>query len=101
MQKAITNIFISMLSEFAELETVRLSQRVKSGMAEAAKQGRFAGRPKGAKDNMTKKIKNNPKYKTAAKKLKEGLSLRDTAATAGVSVNTVRRIKAALEFESY
>jgi len=96
MQKAITNIFISMLSEFAELETVRLSQRIKSGMAEARKKGRLPGRRKGSTDNMAKKIKNNPKYKTAAKKLKEGLSLRDTAASAGISVNTVRKIKAAL-----
>lgn len=93
MQKAITNIFISMLSEFAELETVRLSQRIKSGMAEARKKGRLPGRRKGSTDNMAEKIKTNPKYKTAAKKLKEGLSLRDTAAAAGVSVNTVRRIK--------
>lgn len=96
MQKAITNIFISMLSEFAELETARLSQRIKSGMKEAKKQGRKAGRRKGSTDNLPEKIKTNPKYKTAAKKLKEGLSLRDTAAAAGVSVNTVRRIKAAL-----
>ena len=93
MQKAITNIFLTMLAEFAELETVRLSQRIKSGMKEARKKGRIPGRPKGSKEDMQEKIKNNPKYRTAVKKLREGLSLRDTAASAGVSVNTVRKIK--------
>jgi len=95
-QKALTNIFISMLSEFAELETVRLSQRIKSGMKEAAKKGRKAGRKKGSTDDLAEKIKRNEKYAKAARKLKEGLSLRDVAATAGVSVNTVRKIKAAI-----
>lgn len=92
-QKAINSIILTILSELAELETVRLSQRIKSGMAEARKKGRLPGRKKGSTDNMTKKIKSKPKYKTAAKKLKEGLSLRDAASSAGVSVNTVRKIK--------
>lgn len=96
-QKAINSIILTILSELAELETVRLSQRIKSGMKEAAKKGKLAGRPKGSKDDMQEKIRRNPKYKTAAKKLKEGLSLRDAAATAGVSVNTVRKIKGALD----
>lgn len=66
-------------------------------MAEARKKGRHPGRPKGSTDDLAQKIKTKPKYKTAAKKLREGLSLRDVAATAGVSVNTVRRIKQVLE----
>lgn len=73
---------------------------IKSGMAEARKKGRLPGRRKGSTDNMAKKIKENPKYKTAAKKLREGLSLRDVAASARVSVNTVRKIKATLELVS-
>lgn len=95
-QKAINSIILTILSELAELETVRLSQRIKSGMKEAAKKGKLAGRPKGTKDDIQEKIKSNEKYAKAARKLNEGLSLRDVAATAGVSVNTVRKIKAAI-----
>lgn len=95
-QKAINSIILTILSELAELETVRLSQRIKSGMKQAAKKGKLAGRPKGTKDDLQEKIKSNEKYAKAARKLNEGLSLRDVAATAGVSVNTVRKIKAAI-----
>jgi len=92
-QKSINNIIITILAEIAELETVRLSERIKSGMREARKKGTTIGRPKGSKSDMQLLIKSNPKYKKAAKALKEGLSLRKTAAFAEVSVNTVRKIK--------
>jgi DNA invertase Pin-like site-specific DNA recombinase len=92
-QKSINNIIITILAEIAELETVRLSERIKSGMREARKKGATLGRPKGSKTDMQSLIKSNPKYKKAAKALKEGLSLRKTAAFAEVSVNTVRKIK--------
>jgi hypothetical protein len=51
---------------------------------------------KGSKTDMQSLIKSNPKYKKAAKALKEGLILRKTAAFAEVSVNTVRKIKVEL-----
>lgn len=92
-QKSINNIIITILAEIAELETVRLSERIKSGMREARKKGATLGRPKGSKTDMRSRIKSNPKYKKAAKALKEGLSLRKTAAFAEISVNTVRKIK--------
>jgi len=92
-QKSINNIIITILAEIAELETIRLSERIKSGMKEARKKGITIGRPKGSKSDMKLLIKSNPKYKTAAKALREGLSLRKTAAFAGISVNTVRKIK--------
>ncbi len=92
-QKAINNIIITILAEIAELETVRLSHRIKSGMEEAKRKGKVIGRPEGRTDDMCEKIKSNPKYKRAAKALGEGLSLRKTAAFAGLSVNTIREIK--------
>ena len=95
-QKAINNIIITILAEIAELETVRLSERIKSGMREARRKGVKVGRPQGATVDIKQQIKTNPKYKTAAKALKEGLSLRKTAAFAGISVNTVRKIKEAI-----
>lgn len=93
-QKAINNIIITILAEIAELETVRLSQRIKSGMAEAKRKGKTIGRPEGSREDMKEKIKTNPQYKRAAKALGEGLSLRKTAAFSGLSINTVRQIKA-------
>lgn len=96
-QKAINNIIITILAEIAELETVRLSERIKSGMREARRKGIKVGRPKGVKADMKELIKTNAKYKSAAKALKEGLSLRKTAAFAGISINTVRKIKTAID----
>lgn len=96
-QKAINNIIVTILAEIAELETVRLSSRIKSGMQEARRKGKIIGRPKGRTLDIQKEVKTNPKYKRAAKALRDGLSLRKTAAFAGISVNTVRRIKEAVE----
>lgn len=96
-QKAINNIIVTILAEIAELETVRLSQRIKSGVEEARRNGKILGRPEGSTSDIYLKIKTNPKYKTAAKALKDGTSLRKTAAFADISVNTVRKIKAAIE----
>ena len=96
-QKAINNIIITILAEIAELETVRLSERIKSGMREARRKGIKVGRPKGVKADMKQLIKTNAKYKTAAKALKDGTSLRKTAAFAGISINTVRKIKDAID----
>jgi len=42
---------------------------------------------------MKQLIKTNAKYKSTAKALKEGTSLRKTAAFASISINTVRKIK--------
>lgn len=96
-QKAINNIIVTILAEVAEMETVRLSGRIKSGMEEARKKGKVIGRPKGSVSDIGLKIKTDPKYKRAATALREGLSLRKTAAFAGISVNTARRIKEAVE----
>ena len=96
-QKAINNIIVTILAEIAELETIRLSERIKSGMREARRKGTTIGRPKGSKANMAELIKTKPQYKSVAKALKEGLSLRKTAAFAEVSVNTVRKIKLAID----
>jgi len=96
-QKAINNIIVTILAEIAELETVRLSHRIKSGMEEARRKGKVIGRPKGSTSDIHEKIKADPKYKRAAKALRDGLSLRKTAAFANVSLNTVRKIKLAID----
>ena len=48
------------------------------------------------KPNQLKKFLSKPKNKAIASVLKKGLSLRQTASEVGVSVNTVRKVKAAL-----
>jgi DNA invertase Pin-like site-specific DNA recombinase len=93
MQRAINSIILAILSEFAELETVQLSQRIKSGLDEAVKKGKQLGRPEGTTDNLAYKLETIPEYKTAKTKLEKGLSLRETAAVTGLAVNTVKRIK--------
>ena len=92
-QKAINNIIITILAEIAELETVRLSSRIKSGMEEARRKGKIIGRPKGSVLDMQHQIKTKPKYKRAATALRDGLSLRKTAAFSDLAINTVRKIK--------
>jgi DNA invertase Pin-like site-specific DNA recombinase len=93
MQKAIASMMLTVMSEFAELETVQLSQRIRSGLEEAKRKGKTLGRPEGTTDNLAYKIENVPEYKTAKGKLEKGLSLRETAAVTGLAVNTVKRIK--------
>lgn len=95
-QKAINNIIVTILAEISELEAVRLTDRIKSGMEEARKKGKVIGRPKGSVSDMQEKIRTIPEYKRAARALNEGLSLRKTAAFSGLSPNTVRKIKKAL-----
>ncbi len=98
-QKAINNIIVTILAEIAELETVRLSQRIKSRMKDAKRKGKVIGRPEGRTDDMVEKIKTHEQYKRAARSLKEGLSIRKTAAYVGISINTVRKIKSAIDLK--
>ena len=89
-------MLVTILAEIAELETVRLSQRIKSGMAKARREGQVLGRPKGSTSDIHSKIKDDPKYRKAAKALKDNLSLRKTAAFSDLSINTVRKIKSTI-----
>lgn len=90
----IINIILSVIIEFAELETHKLSYRIRSGIKKAIEDGRKIGRPAGSTIDFAEKVKTNEKYKRAARALRAGDSLRKAASFAGVSVNTVRKIKA-------
>lgn len=90
--KAINNIIVTILAEIAELETVRLSQRIKPGMDEARQKGKVIGGPKGTTGDIGERLKTNPKYRRAAKALRDGPSLRKTAA-----VNTAMKIRLSTE----
>ena len=66
------------------------------GMLKAKQNGTHIGRRSGEAESL-KKFLAKPKNKAIATVLKKGLSLRQTASEAGVTVNTVRKVKAALE----
>ena len=69
------------------------SQAIKAGMREAEAAGKHIGRPEGSSKTAAKVVAD---YLEVAEVLGEGLSLRAVATRCGVSVNTVRKVKAAL-----
>lgn len=79
---------------FSEMEKELLKERVKSGLEKAKKDGKRLGRPKGttksAKDILTS-------YPTVTRRLKSGMSVRETAKLAGVAPGTVQKVKKALQ----
>lgn len=86
-------IMFALLAEMARAERETLSERIKSGLAEARRKGRKLGRPKGttleAEDFLSK-------HRDICRKLREGQSIRNTAKITGKGVSTVQRVKAAL-----
>lgn len=85
-------IVFSVLSSLAKAETSRLSDRIKSGLAEAAKRGNFPGRPKGRE---TRK-EFLSKHGDIIRQLKAGQSVRNTAKITKKGVSTVQRVKRAM-----
>jgi DNA invertase Pin-like site-specific DNA recombinase len=75
---------IGILAAVAKQERVRLSERVHAGLARARKQGRIGGRPKAEDD--AKLVQTVRKLRAA------GNSIREIAAEAGISTNTVLKL---------
>ena len=86
-------LVMSVLMEVDEMEAERSSHRIKSGQAVAFAAGAQKGRPIGS---VQKKDKLLAKYPKVVKHLQGGLVVRDIAELAGVSTNTVLKVKAAL-----
>lgn len=85
----VTNIIIAIYSELAQEEKRILSERIKSGLAEARRKGKRMGRPSGSEDlNAMKK-----KYSKLIADLQRGNSLTECCKLHGVSRNTVIKIK--------
>lgn len=91
MRQMVSNIVIAIVKEFAQMESNYLSERVKSGLVEAAKHGRLPGRPEGSKS--AEEVLS--KYRHVAKVLRKykNASLREVAGMADVAPNTVRKVK--------
>lgn len=86
-----TNIIVAVFSEISQNETKLLSERIKSGLAEAKRKGKKIGRPIGGDDiNTVKK-----KYSKLITDMKKGnaLSLSELSKLHDVSRNTVIKIK--------
>lgn len=86
-------IMFALLAEMARAERETLSERIKSGLAEARRKGRRLGRPSGSSLPDGAFLK---KYGDVARRLREGHSIRNTAKITGKGVSTVQRVKAAL-----
>jgi DNA invertase Pin-like site-specific DNA recombinase len=86
-------IMFALLAEMARAERETLSERIKSGLAEARRKGRKLGRPQGStvpqKDLLAK-------HADIVRKLREGQSVRNTAKITGKGGSTVQRVKAML-----
>ena len=80
----------TMLSSLAEMERETLVSRIKSGMAEAKRQGRDIGRPKGTSETRESFLK---KHQKVVRLLKEGMSIRNVATLTNTSKNTVLKVK--------
>jgi DNA-binding CsgD family transcriptional regulator len=83
---------IGILAAVAKQERVRISERVQAGLARARKQGRIGGRPKAEDDH---------KLVQAVQRLRAaGKSIRQIAAEADISTNTVLKLLRAAEAEA-
>ena len=86
-------IMFALLAEMARAERETLSERIKSGLAEARRKGRKLGRPAGSTDSTKEFL---AKHADIIRRLKEGQSVRNTAKITGKGGSTVQRVKATL-----
>lgn len=87
------SLMFALLAEQARFEREQLRERIKSGLAEAKRSGKRLGRPAGSALTRSKFL---AKHRDVAKRLKRGLSVRETAAATGKAPSTVQRVRAAL-----
>jgi DNA invertase Pin-like site-specific DNA recombinase len=92
----IASLLFTLLAEFSRLERETLVERINSGLAEARRKGKTLGRPTGTTKDDEQFLKENA---PVVRLLKQDFSYRQVAKLAGVSVNTVRKVKSFLEKE--
>ena len=86
-------IMFALLAEMARAERETLSERIKSGLAEARRKGRKLGRPAGAAFTEKEFLS---KHTDICRRIKDGHSVRNTAKITGKGISTVQRVKAAM-----
>lgn len=87
-------LIISVLGNVAEMERENILERQREGIAIAKAKGTYKGRVRGSVESDDEVL---AKYKHVIKYLNQKQSLRNTAKLAGVSVNTVQKVKRTLE----
>ena len=83
-------IMVSVLGVCAQMERENISYRLNSGRKLAIEKGVKMGRKVGS---VKSKEQKQEEYSKVIRSLKQGKSIRDTAAICGVSVSTVQRVK--------
>ena len=83
-------VMVSVLGVCAQLERENITYRLNSGRAKYIADGGKLGRKVGS---IKSKERKQEEYGKVIRSLKQGKSIRDTAAICGVSVSTVQRVK--------
>lgn len=83
-------IMLALLAEMARSEVEVLRERIRSGLAEARRNGVTLGRPKGTSVPIALFMH---KHKDVVRLLKAGHSIRNAAKIAGKGVSTIQRVK--------
>lgn len=86
-------IMFALLAEMARSERETLSERIRSGLAEARRKGRRLGRPCGSTVPPAEFL---AKHRDVCRRLREGHSIRNAAKITGKGISTVQRVKSAL-----
>jgi len=86
-------IMLALLSEMARAEVETLSERIKSGLAQAKKNGTKLGRRAGSAVTASQFLKN---HADIVRQLRDGQSVRNTAKITRKGGSTVQRVKIAL-----
>ena len=84
------SIMFSLLSELARNELEVLSERIRSGMAEARRKGHKIGRPEGSSIGRDEFLE---KHGDVVRQLKRGKSIRDIAKIVSKGNSTVQRVR--------
>lgn len=95
-ENPVAKMLLTVLGLGAEIERKNIVSRLNSGRQLAIEKGVRLGRPIGSKMTDEKLL---DKYPAVVKRLKKGLSVRDTAAACGVSTFTVQKVKKILSVE--
>lgn len=89
-ENVIAKMMLTVLGLGAEIERKSIVSRLNSGRELAKARGVRMGRPEGTAMTDAQIL---AKYHDVAKRLRQGLSIRDTAKICGVSTSTVQRVK--------
>jgi DNA invertase Pin-like site-specific DNA recombinase len=84
----------ALLAEMAKAERETLSERIKSGLAEARRKGRKLGRPEGSTDSIKEFL---AKHTDIIRRLRKGHSVKNTAKITGEGGSTAQRVNAVLD----